>query len=582
MDANARMGKRRLSRRSAVAASLIVAVLAISSWGDTRSGSSSTVDMVSVIVRTLPGSPQAAERAVEREGGITVRRIGIIGGLVAEVPRASLDRLSAESGILAVTRNGRVQLAAATNGYDAGTDPYSLYTIAQKVTGASSYWAKGFTGKGVDVALIDSGVANVQGLNDAGKVVYGPDFSVESQAPNLRNKDAFGHGTHMAGIIAGRDSATAVKAGNTSRFLGIAPDARVVSVKVADAQGWTDVSQVIAGIDWVVNHTRSDGLNIRVLNLSFGSYGLQSYLLDPLSYAAEVAWRKGLVVVVSAGNRGGESIGMTNPAIDPYVIAVGGYTDPGGLYGTSDATIPSWSSRGDGVRNPDVVAPGTSVASLRVPASDIDQLFPSARVGGRFFRGSGSSQATAVVSGAAALILQQRPTISPDQIKALLRQSATKIPSATVAAQGAGALDLKVALGKTTPSALLTKQLFVPATGLGSLEAARGSLRIVDGTVALTGEQDLFGVGWDAVAWTDQFLRGVTWVGGVWRTVDWAGATWTANDFAGRTWSGRTWSDNTWDGRTWSGRSWSGRSWSGRSWSGRSWSDEGWSARSWD
>lgn len=577
MDTSMQAGMTSMRRRFVIAAALIAVILASGPVGDARSAS----DLVSVIVRAIPGSSGLAERAVEREGGVTIRRIGIIGGLVAEVPRASLDRLGAEPGILAITRNGRVQLAAASGGYNAGTDPYSLYTIAQKVTGASSFWAKGFTGKGVDVALIDSGVANVQGLNGAGKIVYGPDFSVESQAPNLRNTDAFGHGTHMAGIIAGRDSATAVKAGDTSRFLGIAPDARVVSVKVADAEGWTDVSQVIAGIDWVVNHRASNGLNIRVLNLSFGTYGLQSYLLDPLSYAAEVAWRKGLVVVVSAGNRGGESIGMTNPAIDPYVIAVGAYADPGGQYGTSDATLPSWASRGDGVRNPDLVAPGTSVASLRVPESNIDQLFPSARVGGRFFRGSGTSQAAAVVSGAAALILQQRPTISPDQIKALFTQSAAKIPSATTTSQGAGALDLKVALGKTTPSALLTKQLWVPATGLGSLEAARGSLHVVDGTVELTGEQDLFGIGWDAAAWADQTLQGVTWVGDVWRTVNWAGLTWTARDFAGRSWSGRSWSDNTWDGRTWSGRSWSGRSWSGRSWSGRSWSDEGWSAMSW-
>src|SRR5205085_152935 len=176
------------------------------------------------------------------------------------------------------------------------------------------------------------------------------------------------------------------------------------SVKVADAVGATDVSQVIAAIDWVVQHRHDNGLNIRVLNLSFGTDGSQDYLLDPLVHAADVAWNAGIVVVVAAGNRGSGSTRLDNPARNPRLIAVGA-DDTKGTVVSSDDTIPEFSSSGDGVRNPDVVAPGQSIVSLRDTNSSIDMNYPDARVGTRFFRGSGTSAATAVVSGSAALLL---------------------------------------------------------------------------------------------------------------------------------------------------------------------------------
>ena len=155
-------------------------------------------------------------------------------------------------------------------------------------------------GQGVDVALIDSGVAPVQGLTAPGKVINGADLSFEQGADHLRYMDTYGHGTHLAGLIAGRDADWSPS--NHDSFSGVAPDARIVNVKVANAMGATDVSQVIAAIDWVVQHKNDNGMNIRVLNLSFGTDGVQNYVLDPLTYAAEVAWRKGIVVVAAAGN----------------------------------------------------------------------------------------------------------------------------------------------------------------------------------------------------------------------------------------------------------------------------------------
>ena len=166
-----------------------------------------------------------------------------------------------------------------------------MYWVGQEVTGAGEYWNDGFYGQGVDVALTDSGVAAVDGLSAPGKVLHGPDLSFESQSEAFRFTDTFGHGTHMAGIITGRDTATPrpVQKGVENHFVGVAPEARVVSVKVADSHGSFDVSQVIAAIDWVVQHRKDDGLNIRVLNLSFGTDSVQDYRLDPLAYAAEAA-----------------------------------------------------------------------------------------------------------------------------------------------------------------------------------------------------------------------------------------------------------------------------------------------------
>jgi serine protease AprX len=446
-----------------------------------------------------------------------------------------------------------------------------MYQVAQEVTGAGDYWNDGFTGKGVDVALLDSGVVEVDGLR-GDKVLYGPDLSFENARGDLRNKDTFGHGTHMAGIIAGRDDATTeVRKGNDANFLGMAPDSRVVSLKLADAQGATDVSQVIAGIDWVVQHRDRDGLNIRVINLSFGTDGVQDYRIDPLAYAVEVAWRHGIVVVVAAGNEGFGSAKLNNPAYDPHVLAVGGASTGAGDK-RKDDTVPDWSSRGDGTRNPDIVAPGTSVVSLRDPGSAIDLSYPSARVADRFFKGTGTSQAAAVVSGAAALVIQQRPSITPDQLKLLFEKGARKLHKADEVAQGDGMLDLDSVRVRQTPSPKASQQPYPWSDGSGSLDAARGTTHVVgDGGATLAGEQDAFGATWDGRTWSGESWEGRTWSGGGWDGRTWSGGTWN-----GRTWSASGWSSGEWDGRTWSGRTWSGRTWLGRTWSGRTWSSEGW------
>ncbi|MCW2621762.1 MAG: peptidase and in kexin sedolisin [Frankiales bacterium] len=465
--------------------------------------------------------------------------------------------------------------------WTASGDPGSLYNVAT-ATGARAAWSS-TTGRGIDVAVIDSGVTPVAGLDTAGKLLQGPDLSFDTNVPGLRSLDGFGHGTHMAGIIAGRDSAF-TGPGDTTHYAGIAPDARIVSVKVADAYGNADVSQLIAGIDWVVQNRATNGMNIRVLNLSVGLPSGNTYQTDPLAFAAEQAWQHGIVVVASAGNDGTTEGRLLSPGYDPYVVAVGA-SDHRGTLSTDDDTVSDFSNKGSTTRSPDVIAPGRSVAGLRVPGSYIDEQYgAAATVGGRFIRGSGTSQAAAEVSGAVALLLQSRPTMTPDQVKAALRNTAKAVPMQSSTAQGKGKVQVSTAL--TSSSVLSSVQAFTASTGTGSLDAARGGYRVESAGVALTGERDVFGKAFSTSAHATALKALTAWTGGIWNgsamtgtgyvSGQWTGVSWTGSDWAGQSWDTRGTTAAVWDGRSWAGGYWSGRSWAGRSWAGRSWSSAEW------
>jgi serine protease AprX len=461
-----------------------------------------------------------------------------------------------------------------------GTPTLPDLAAVQRVVHAQDAHSEGARGQGIDVALIDSGVTPVPGLDGPNKLVIGPDLSFDAPSPGVTNLDGYGHGTAMASIIAGND-------GVSGGFKGVAPKARIVSVKVGAANGTVDVSQIIAGIDWIVAHAHDDGLNIRVLNISLGTSSTQSYLLDPLAHAAENAWRNGIVVVASVGNDGTANRLVANPAIDPYLLAVGA-SDPRGTVDTDDDTVAAFSSLGTSERHADLVAPGAYVVGLRTPGSFLDQQFPGARIGDRYFRGSGTSQAAAIVSGAVADLLSVRPNLTADQVKRVLTKSATSIRGSSNLI-GAGLLDIEEALGTSVADSY--KQAFQPSTGTGSLEAARGGTHVAMNGVELAGEQDIFGNPWDSAAlaaarvagatWSGGTYNGATWSGATWSGATWSGATWSAGNWSGATWSGATWSGATWSGATWSGATWSGATWSGATWSGATWSGATWSGATW-
>jgi serine protease AprX len=471
-----------------------------------------------------------------------------------------------------------------SSGYDPASDPYSMRNITA-ADGAQAWWEAGYTGQGVDVALIDTGVSPVAGLNAPGKVVNGPDLSLESQNPNLQYLDTNGHGTFMAGLIAGND-------GQPGGYRGVAPDARIVSLKVADADGGVDVSQVIAAIDWVVQHRDDNGMNIRVINLSYGTNSTQPYQVDPLAYAVEQAWRAGIVVVAAAGNsgfqRGANAQGLADPAYDPEILAVGAADTTGT---SSNDAVGSFSANAASCsvacRAPDLLGPGTHMQGLRVPGSYIDQNNPAGVLGDSYFRGSGTSEATAFVSGAVALLLQKYPDLTPDQVKAMLTSNCDKLHGYNRKQQGCGELDLSQLLSAPEAQLLTAKQYLSRwgvkglSTGTGSLEASRGTDHISFNGTELQGQQDIFGMPFDSAAMAAAEASGSSWSGGMWNGSVWTGSSWSGSSWSGSSWSGSAWPGSSWSGSSWSGSSWSGNSWSGSSWSGSSWSGSSWSGSSW-
>jgi serine protease AprX len=321
-----------------------------------------------------------------------------------------------------------------------------------------------------------------------------------------------------------------------------------------------------------VQHRNDNGMNVRVINLSYGTDSTQSYKVDPIAAAVENAWQKGIVVVVSGGNDGATANGLTDPAFDPYVIAVGASDAKTNVLGWTAPTIASFSSRGTLARHVDLLAPGTSIASLRDPGSFVDVNNPQGLVAGdttgRLFRGSGTSQAAAVTSGAVALLLQAHPQLTPDQVKAVLISGAAKMSGSDLE-RGAGQLDLAGAdkaarqlLKKSTPAT----QNYPTANGSGSLEAARGGGNLVDPETGdvLHGEIDVQNRPWNASTWWAAASTGTAWSGGIWNGARWSGDTW----------AGARWENQPWTGARWSGRLWAGLDWPGARWSGTGWNHD--------
>jgi serine protease AprX len=301
----------------------------------------------------------------------------------------------------------------------------------------------------------------------------------------------------------------------------------------------------------------------------------------------EAAWRKGIVVVVAAGNGGPTATRLAMPALNPTVIAVGG-SDHLGTVSTADDVVGAFSSRGSTARRPDLVAPGRSVVALRDPNSFIDTEYSGGRLtttqdpAQRFFKGSGTSQSAAVVSGAVALLLQQRPTLTPDQVKKLLTSTAAVMPKADSIGRGAGQLNVKAAMSAPTPT--LATQLVAPSLGTGSLEMARGTAHVTDPETGLelTGERDIMGKTFNSRTWGPLATAGCAWNGGTWNAAVWTGGAWTGTaSWSGKTWSAGTWTSGAWSGKTWSGRTWSSVSWNGKTWSGKTWSGKTWSGKTW-
>src|SRR3954463_7875041 len=406
---------------------------------------------ISPELRNYP-STQKAQVVVQYAPGTQLNCSGLLGlvgcvlNTILKLGGTVLGQLPLINGVVAVLDgNGIVNLSNQSNVVYISADRPLMPTLsnAAPAVNADFAWQSNYTGAGIGIALIDSGVANhpdlYQGLFPISRVVYQQSFV----PGNSSAADQYGHGTHIAGLIAGNGlSSTGFIYSKT--FKGVAPGAKLVNLRVLDANGASTDSIVIAAIDKAISLKST--YNIRVINLSMGRAVYESYKLDPLCQAVEKAWKNGIVVVVAAGNNGRflppSGYGtVTSPGTDPYVLTVGSMK-PMETPERTDALIASYSSKGptliDAVVKPDIVAPGNLLVSLET-AGTLYNMYPGSRVpysfymvGGSsapsssYFTLSGTSMATGVVSGVVADLLQKSPRLTPDQVKARLMKTAWK------------------------------------------------------------------------------------------------------------------------------------------------------------
>jgi serine protease AprX len=482
---------------------------------------------VNVIVqyRVAPGTARLA-RAVAG-GGTLQRNLPLVNGAAVTVKSSSLAALAKDSNVAYISLDRSVWATGTV------TDLYDQAVLAPYA------WSRSLTGSGIGVAVIDSGINSSRDFtlsNGTGsRIVYNQNFADGQNTAN----DLYGHGTHVAGILAGNGMNSR---GTTFRktFMGIADNVNLINLRVLDESGRGRDSAVIAAIQKAIN--LKSKYNIRVINLSLGRPVYESYRLDPLCQAVEAAWKAGIVVVVAAGNEGRNDSFHTDgygtiaaPGNDPYAITVGAMK-PMGTSTRVDDLIASYSSKGptllDHIVKPDIVAPGNMAISVLAsssatlvqasPKNVVALSFYSSNTKGSstYFTLSGTSMATPVVSGAVALLLQKNAALKPDQVKARLMKSAYKtFPRYSTATDpisgknytsqydiftvGAGYLDIQAALSSTD---------LAPAT-LGSAKSPavardrNGNVYLITGSSVLWGGSIMWGT---SVVWGTSVLWGTS------------------------------------------------------------------------
>jgi serine protease AprX len=413
---------------------------------------------------------------------------------VLELPLGKVAKLAANPSVRYVSLDGPVKTASIDVSQVKTTYPGTI--SLPKVWNGSK--GLGATGNGVTVAVLDTGVNSGHPDFTGSKLV-----TVNVNPRALGGGDGHGHGTHVIGIVNGRDP--------YGQYIGVAPDARVISVKVADDTGASTTSDLLAGLQWVSDNRAA--YNIRVVNLSINAALAESYLTSPLAAAVETLWLNGVVVVVASGNRGTDLSNQTwyAPANDPFVITVGAL-DENQTVGTTDDSLAYFSSRGptqDGFYKPEIVAPGRKiVAPLSNGGSTLAKLLPDHIVDGNHIRLSGTSMAAPVVTGVVALLLERNPSLTPDQVKWLLQLTASAYPGK---ADIAGVVNPVAAIQTASKGKL----------GLANLGLALNPAVIASGGTALA--QAYWNQAyWDAAYWNQAY----------WDTAYWDTAT-TFDAFAG-------------------------------------------------
>jgi serine protease AprX len=417
-----------------------------------------------------------------------------INSVVVEVPQRRVLTLALSPNVLFITPDAPLRR------HGAPPDPAALKTTYPVVAGAAATWGDprlGATGAGVTVAVLDTGLTPHGDLDP--RRVQAAVANPAATSP----LDPHGHGTHIAGIIAGRSA--------NGAYAGVAPDANVVMVKVGDDAGVAHTTDLLRGLEWVHQHRVARG--IRVVSLSVTSSIPESYLTSPVAAAVERLWFDGIVVVAAAGNTGATlDAAWYAPANDPYVITVG-CLDDGETAATADDGLCFFSSRGltlEGRAKPDLVAPGRKVVSTLAAGSGFAAEFPERVVDRSYIRMSGTSMAAPVVAGTVALLLERYPNLTPNQVKWLLAATERTYPGQP---DGAGAVDARRAMAAAAGPLSRANRGVIPSLGILTLD----QIPLVDGITSL-----------DAASWIAGKWVAGKWVAGKWQESYWQQSYWQA------------------------------------------------------
>ncbi|MGD0373716.1 MAG: S8 family peptidase [Streptosporangiaceae bacterium] len=488
--------------------------------------------------------------AVLGVGGTILTQYHLIDGVDALIPTAAEPLLAAIPGIT-VTPDASVSIASTTE----STGPHTPSDVFLQETGSTRLASDGDTGQGVTVAVLDTGIDNLPDFS--GRLVGGVDLT----GGNNPFQDSYGHGTFVAGLIAGNG------ASSNGQYSGEAPSAKLVSIKVAGADGTTHLGTLISGLQWAVDHQSEYG--IKILNISLGFKPSESTVINPLDQAVEAVWNSGIAVVASAGNAGPFNGTILSPGDDPLVITAGALDDMATASITDDE-MNDFSSVGptspDGWVKPDLVTSGRSVVSLAAPGSTIYNNYPSALVGSANFVGSGTSFSAAITSGAAALVVADNPGLTPDQIKARLLGNTNPGPVGNPFVDGHGALNAYAAA--TSGPMNFNQSAASLAPTVPGTTVSLSPTRPVD-----TWNTNL----WSGTSWDQPPSTGWAWNGTAWNGGDWNGWAWNDQAWSGWAWNGAAWNGGNWSGWAWNDSAWDGSAWDGSAWSGSAWDSSAWS-----
>ena len=458
--------------------------------------------MFKVIVQGRSATGSSTVASDVRSTGVAVRRsFKVISGVSATLPGKLILRLAKVRDISAITPDVQVT-----------SQDYQDSEMWRNTADVAPLWdattAAGATPPAI--AIVDSGIDATKTNDFGNRVVASVNFS--STSPGATG-DAEGHGTMVAGIAAG----------GSSDYTGVAPTAPLVSVRTADANGMSYTSDVIAGVDWILQH--KDQYNIRVANFSIAGSVASSFTVDPLDQAVEKLWFNGVVVVAAVGNHGtpGASVPIYAPGNDPFVITVGAF-DQNGTSMTWDDTVAPWSAWGttaDGFHKPDISAPGRWLV-MPVPAdSTLAGQLPDRVVEPGYMWMSGTSFAAPVVSGAAAQLLALHPDWTPDQVKGALMLAARPLNDPNLTG-GVGEVDAAAAATVDSP----------PNANEGL--DAYVTQNPVNG-------QPVF----DSASWNEAVASDASWTEASWNDASWAEASWSSASWAEASWADASWTEAT-------------------------------------